>query len=93
MISGLFGVAYDYTIYPISQLLISGAGDSINVVAFATQLGYGLIQFVAPTGITLALGLTLLDINYKKYLKFIWKFFAAMTVISILVLIILAHVA
>ena len=93
MISGLFGVAYDYTIYPISQLLIGGAGESQNVVAFATQLGYGLIQFVAPTGITLALGLTLLDINYKKYLKFIWKFFAAMTVISILVLIILAHVA
>jgi uncharacterized ion transporter superfamily protein YfcC len=42
---------------------------------------------------SLALGLTLLDFDYKKYLKFIWKFFAAMLVISILVLVILTHIA
>lgn len=93
MISSVFGVTYDYAIYPISQLLISGAKETQNVVALASQLGFGLIQFVAPTGITLALGLTILDIDYKKYLKFIWKFFAVMTVISVLVLIILAHIA
>ncbi|MCR5483135.1 MAG: hypothetical protein K6E99_01825 [Bacilli bacterium] len=93
MIASVFNVTYEYVVGPLSGLFLNIGKETQEVVALATQFGYGLIQFVAPTSMSLALGLTLLDIDYKKYLKFIWKFFAAMTVISILVLVILTHIA
>ena len=93
MIAGVFNITYEYLLGPLSGLFLNVGKETQEVVALATQFGYGLGQFVAPTSISLALGLTLLNIDYKKYLKFIWKFFAAMTVISILVLVILTHIA
>ena len=93
MIASVFNVTYEYVVGPLKGLFLYVGKDTQEVVALATQFGYGLVQFVAPTSITLALGLSLLKIDYKKYLKFIWKFFAAMTVISILVLVILTHIA
>jgi uncharacterized ion transporter superfamily protein YfcC len=93
MIASVFNVSYEYVINPLSGLFLYVGKETQEVVALATQFGYGLVQFIAPSSMSLALGLTLLDIDYKKYLKFIWKFFVAMTVISILVLIILSHIA
>ncbi len=93
MIASVFNVTYEYVVGPLSGLFLNIGKETKEVVALATQFGYGLIQFVAPTSMSLALGLTLLDFDYKKYLKFIWKFFAAMLVISILVLVILTHIA
>ena len=93
MIASLFNVSYEYVVSPLTGLFLYIGKDTQAVVALATQLGYGLVSFVAPSSMLLAFGLTTLDIDYKKYLKFIWKFFAAMTVISILVLIILTHIA
>ena len=93
MIASVFNVSYEYVVNPLSGLFLYVGKDAQAVVALATQLGYGLVSFVAPSSMLLAFGLTTLDINYKKYLKFIWKFFATMTVISILVLIILSHIA
>ena len=93
MIGSIFATSYEYLITPLSGFFTTVGTNSQEVVALATQLGSGLISFVAPTSIFLALGLSILNIDYKKYLKFIWKFFAAMFVISILVLIILVHIA
>lgn len=93
IIGSIFTASYEYFVNPLSGFFTAVGTSHHEVVALATQLGYGLVSFFAPTSIVLAFGLTTLNIDYKKYLKFIWKFLAAMAIISILVLVILVRVA
>ena len=68
MIGSIFASSYEYLITPLSGFFTTVGTNSQDVVAFATQLGSGLVAFVAPTSIFLALGLTILNIDYKKYI-------------------------
>ena len=47
------------------------------------QSTYGLTSFVAPSSAMLLVGLSYLDIPYKDWMKYIWKFFVAMLVVII----------
>ena len=60
-----------------------------NAVALAMQSAYALTGFIAPTSAILVLGLSMLDIKYSDYFKFIWKFLAALFVVILIVLYIL----
>ena len=53
------------------------------------QSTYALTGFIAPTSAILVLGLSMLDIKYSDYFKFIWKFLAALFVVILIVLYIL----
>lgn len=48
---------------------------------------YGITMFVAPTSLFLILGLTYLDIPYKKWLKFSWKLVLEIFILIIIVLV------
>ena len=93
VIGSIFNASFEYFVSPLSGFFTAVGTKSQEVVALSTQLGYGLVSFFAPTSIILTFGLTTLNIDYKKYLKFIWKFLAAMAIISMLVLVILVRVA
>ena len=60
-----------------------------NVVAVAMQSAFALAGFFVPTSAMLVVGLSMLDIKYTDYLKFIWKFLVALLVIILVVLYIL----
>lgn len=60
-----------------------------NVVALAMQAAYALTGFIAPTSAMLVLGLSMLDIKYSDYFKFIWKFLLGLLAVIIIVLYIL----
>lgn len=62
------------------------------VAGLALQAASGLIAFVAPTSIALMFGLSMLDIKYKDWIKYIWKFALAMLVVILIVLAILVYV-
>ena len=47
------------------------------------QSTYGLASFVAPSSAMLLVGLSYLDIPYKDWMKYIWKFLVAMLVVII----------
>lgn len=53
-----------------------GAYDSnmIPVIAFIFQTMYSIVMVIAPTSIFLLAGLSYLDIPYKEWVKYIWKF-------------------
>ena len=63
-----------------------------QVVAFGLQACYGFAGFLAPTSVMLMLGLSMLDIKFKDYFKFIWKFLLALLALILIVLYILLFV-
>lgn len=52
-----------------------------------SQSLYGVVMFVAPTSLFLILGLTYLEIPYKKWLKFSWKLVVELLIMITIVLI------
>lgn len=63
-----------------------------SIAGLALQAANGLISFVSPTSIALIFGLSMLDVKYTDWLKYIWKFALAMLVIILIVLAILVYV-
>lgn len=90
LINSLFTVEFSYTASLIGTQLATLYADSVNVIAVIMQSTYGLISFVAPTSAILLIGLSYLDIKYKSWLKYIWKFLVAMLVVTIVMALIIA---
>ena len=90
LVNALFTVEYQYTISLIGTQLATIYADNLNVISVIMQATYGLISFVAPSSAILLIGLSYLDIKYKNWLKYIWKFLVAMLVITIVMAVILA---
>lgn len=89
IISSLFGVELQYATQMGASYLVTMFDGSVaaGTLSIMYQSLYGLVQFVAPTSVILMLGLTYLDIPYKKWLSFIWKFLVGMTIAIILILV------
>lgn len=47
---------------------------TIPVIAVLVQTIYGLVMLIAPTSIFLLAGLAFMEIPYKEWMKYIWKF-------------------
>lgn len=50
---------------------------------------YGLMMLIAPTSVLLLTSLSITEVSYKEWLKYIWKLFALLFVISFIVFAIL----
>lgn len=60
----------------------------LPVITLVLQFIHGLVMFVAPTSILLITGLSYLDISYKEWISYIWKYLLKVVVITFVVLII-----
>lgn len=89
-LTSLFVVDFQYVTNMIGSLFATFS--NANVAALILQTSYGLIQFIAPTSLMLMIGLSMLNIKFKDYFKFIWKFLLAMLVVVIIILAILMYV-
>ena len=89
LLTGLFTVDMQYYSSILGGLYSTFAKP--NVVAVAMQSAYALAGFIAPTSAILVLGLSMLDIKYTDYLKFIWKFLAGVFVVILVILYILLY--
>ena len=75
-ITSLFSVEFRYVSLSMAEFMATNFTDTApSLIAITMQAIYGLVQFVAPTSIFLVAGLSYLDISYKKWLSYIWKFF------------------
>lgn len=61
---------------------------TLPVVGLALQSMYGLAMMIFPSSIILISGLSYLEVSYKEWIKYIWKFLLGILVIIMLVLII-----
>ncbi len=91
-IASLFHTDFGYTGYVIGDVLATTYADSFNVAFLIYTTINGLVQIVAPTSITLLIGLAYLDIPYKKWLKYIWRFVLIMLVILLIIFSLLAYI-
>ncbi len=64
--------------------------DNYSIVAIMFQSLYGLTMLVAPTSLVLMGTLSYLKVNYKDWLKNVWKFLVEFLVVLLIIFIILA---
>jgi len=79
-----------YYLLSTSAGALSGKFDAVTlpVVGLVFQTMYGLSMLVFPTSIALIAGLKYLEVSYKEWLKYIWRFLLSILVIILIVLII-----
>lgn len=70
------GVYTDTSVYPI--------------IGLVTQAVYGLAMFILPTSLVLIAGLSYLNISYKEWFKYIWRYLLYLLVVIILVVVVAA---
>lgn len=89
-LTSLFVVDFQYVVNMIGSLFANFS--NVNVAALILQTSYGMIQFIAPTSVILMIGLSMLNIKFKDYFKFIWKFLLPMLAVIIIIMVILMYV-
>ena len=89
-VTSIVGVDMQYVSTLTGSYLASVGNNS--VAALAMQTSYGLVQFISPTSILLVFGLSVMDIKFKDYFKFIWKFLLGLLVVTLIVLAVIAYV-
>jgi len=90
IITSLFTCEYQYAVNLVYTYFTSAYSSSISVVSFILQSLYGLVAFFGPASAMLFVGLSFMDIKYKDWMKYIWKFLIAMLVVIIVMAFIIA---
>ena len=90
-IGSIFNTDLGYLGYSLSYFIGSFTGKEGNIIYLIYTTIYGLVMFITPISMFLIFGLSYLDIPYKKWISYIWKFVVAMLVILLLIFALLAY--
>ncbi|MBQ4583639.1 MAG: hypothetical protein IJA94_01950 [Bacilli bacterium] len=80
IVSSIFHLDLNYTAYSLSSYMVTGFGANLSILFIIFLTMYGFAQFVVPTSAILIIGLTYSNVEYKNWLKYIWKFLVGMFV-------------
>ena len=87
IINSLFYVDYYYfasfIVYPITQVYEDKSVLSILSVMFVNL--YSLVMLVAPSSVLLLVSLSISEVKYKDWIKFIWKLALGLLLVSFIV--------
>lgn len=89
-ISNLFHTDLGFSGYVLGAYLAGEYIDYINPIYVIFSSLYGLVQIFIPTSIVLGVGLTALDVKYRDWLKYIWKFLVGMAICLLIIFILMA---
>ena len=90
VVTSTFTTEYQYTINLVYSYLTSAYASNLSVVSIILQSTFGLVSFFVPSSAMLLVGLSYLDIPYKDWMKYIWKFLVVMLVVIIVMAFIIA---
>ena len=92
ILGSILNVDTYYTSAGIFTSIVSALPDKANLSVYALmfQSLYGLVQIVGPTSILLIVGLSYLEVPYKTWLKYIWRFIVELLIIILIVLMIVS---
>ncbi len=85
-ITSLFGVEMPYVASLSGAYIAATYPEHVNVLSIIFQSVFGLLSFVAPSSAILMIGLAYMNIPYKDWLKYIWKFFVAMLLAALVLI-------
>lgn len=83
VLTSAFTTEYQYTINLVYSFVSSAYSSNLSVVSIILQSTYGLVSFFVPSSAMLLVGLKYLDIPYKDWMKYIWKFLIVMLVVIV----------
>lgn len=91
-IASIFQTDLGYTGYALGSYLTTAFADKLDVVHTIHISMYGLAQLLLPTSGLLVLGLTYTKVEYKTWLKFVWKLAVVLIIILMIVFSIATYV-
>lgn len=86
-----FCVDPSYVGYSYSTLLSTAFADNLVAAGVIWRIGTAIAFVIAPTSFILVAALSYLDISYKRWLKYIWKFVAVFTIVTLLFLAVIIY--
>lgn len=86
-IASLFSVEAQYSVSLAGNYFATMFKDAQETSLIVFQSAWGWISFFAPSSVILMMGLSYLNIPYKDWMKFIWKFLLIMLVIIFVIII------
>ena len=90
LIASIFHSDFGYTGYSVGSYLVASYPEKISIIHTIYFTTFGFIQFLLPSSGLLLLGLSLTDVSYKSWLKYIWKFIVIMLIIFMIIILIAA---
>ena len=90
MFASVFNVESTYVAQSTLPYVTSVISDSslYPIIAIIFQAIYGLMMLIAPTSVILLITLEITEVSYKDWIKYIWKLFLTLFVISFIVFIV-----
>ncbi len=88
----LFTTEYQYTTNLIGPYLVGTFDTLAKPISLMMQTTYGLASFITPASAILLVGLSYLNISYKEWFKYIWKFLVALLVLIVGMMFLLVNV-
>ena len=91
LVNSVFYVDYYYFSYYVLSTLVSTISDTSVYPLLSVMFTnlYSLVMLVAPTSVLLLASLSITGVSYKEWIKFIWKLFLSLLVVSFIVFAIL----
>lgn len=87
MVNSLFYVDYYYLAYSVLYSITS-VYDDANVLSILSVMFtnlYSLVMLVAPTSVLLLVSLSISEVKYTEWIKFIWKLALTLLIVSFIV--------
>ncbi len=91
-ISSVFHNDLGFTSYLVAPFIGNVFADNLDLLHTIYISMYGIIQLFMPTSFVLALGLAIMKLDYKTWLKYIWLFVVGMIIILLVLFTVLAYV-
>ena len=85
IIASIFHADLGYTGYSLGSIVTTLYADNIDIAHTLYIVTYGLVQLFAPVGGFLLVGLGYLNIDYKKWFKYIWIYALALLVVILII--------
>lgn len=90
-VSSIFHMDLNYTAYSLSSYMVTGFGANLSILFIIFLTMFGFAQFIVPTSAILIIGLSYTNVEYKTWLKYIWKFLVGMLVCLLAVYLLVAY--
>lgn len=91
-ITSIFQSDLGYSAYTIGGFLTSAYANNLDIVHTIFISMYGLVQVFMPTSALLVVGLSLMKVDYKDWLKYIWLFVVGIVIILLVLFTVVTYI-
>lgn len=85
----VFHTDIGFTGYKFASFFGANYADYLNQIYIILISLYGFVQLFIPTSALLGIGITSLDVKYKDWLKYIWRFLLGMLICLLVIFILI----